>query len=100
LRGDVNLDGHVNSADILALMNALSDLSSYQSVHFPTSPNLMLDVADVDGDNEVTNADLQGLLNLLKTGGGSADTVPEPYSVVLAALGFMGLVVFVRQRNS
>jgi hypothetical protein len=99
LRGDVNLDGHVNSADILALMNALSDLSGYQAAHFPTSPNLMLDLADVNGDNKVTDADLQGLLNLLKTGGGSADPVPEPSSVVLATLGILGLLVFVRRRK-
>ena len=98
LRGDVNLDGHLTSADVVALMNALTDLSGYQAAHFPTSPDLMRDVVDIDGDGTINNADLQFLLTTLKSGGGSADIVPEPSSVVLAALGFLGLVIARRNR--
>jgi hypothetical protein len=42
----------------------------------------------LDGDGKVTNADLQGLLNLLKSGGGS-NAVPEPESAWLCLIGLL-----------
>jgi PEP-CTERM motif len=57
----------------------------------------MKTIGDVNGDIQFTNADLQALLNALKAGGGSADAVPEPASIVLLSLG--GLAIAFRRRS-
>ena len=61
LRGDLNEDGHVTVADISALMTALSDEIHYRSAHPDlTDSQRWLEVADVNGDGQVNNADIQG----------------------------------------
>ncbi len=70
LAGDVNLDGHVDAADIGAMMQALTDTATYQSTNNLSSTDATL-VLDANGDGVVTNADLQFLLNRLLAGGGS-----------------------------
>jgi hypothetical protein len=70
LKGDINLDGHVNAADIVAMMQAFTDLNSYQTTN-NLSPQDVTLVADVNGDGIVNNADLQYLLSRLISGGGS-----------------------------
>ena len=67
---------------------ALTDLGGFQSSHSLTNDD-MLNIGDVNADGKISNADLQGLLNLLKAGGGSGGTtaVPEPSSILLLALG-------------
>ena len=85
--GDFNRDGHVNAADILPMMQALTNLPRYRIVKGLTDPTLFKLVADVNGDGLVNNADLQMHLNNLKAGYGSADPVPEPASVCLMTLG-------------
>jgi hypothetical protein len=45
-------------------------------------------LGDINGDAKFTNTDLQAFLNYRKSGGGSADPVPEPASWVLACLAF------------
>ena len=87
LAGDLNRDGHVNSADILSMMQALTNPLSYESTYDVSAADLQL-IGDMNGDNTFTNSDLQSLLNLLKSGGGSADSVPEPGTFVLAVLAF------------
>ena len=70
MKGDVNLDGHVNAADINVLMLALTAPATYQNnYHLSADETAML--ADVNGDGVVNNSDLQYLLNLLLSGGGS-----------------------------
>jgi hypothetical protein len=69
--GDVNRDGKRTVADISALMGALADLSAYQSANGLYGPDLLA-VADTSGDDMVTNADVQGLINLLANAGGGA----------------------------
>ncbi len=86
LLGDFNQDGHVNSADISAAMATMTDLQSYETSEQLTDPQQFLDVADVNHDGKFNNADLQALLNLLKSGGGSNNSVPEPSTLVLGAL--------------
>ena len=94
--GDFNRDGHVDAADILAMMAALTDLPDYRTAHGLTDPTLFGLVADVNGDGSFTNADLQYLLTTLKSGGGSAGSVPEPTSIVLFAIG--AIVIAIRHR--
>ncbi len=87
LKGDFNRDGHVDAGDIALAMAALSDTPNYGRDHGFNDPTLFGKTADVNGDGKFTNADLQYLLNTLKSGGGSADLVPEPPSAILALLG-------------
>ncbi len=63
-------DGHVDAADIDAMMQALTDTATYQSMNNLSSPDTTL-ILDANGDGAITNADLQFLLNRLLAGGGS-----------------------------
>jgi probable HAF family extracellular repeat protein len=87
LLGDFNRDGHVNGADISTMLTALVDLNAYKTANGLSDPQL-LSIGDVDTDGTITNADLQGLLNRIKSGSGSVDTLPEPSSL---ALGLVAL---------
>jgi hypothetical protein len=75
--GDVNLDRHVNGLDIPALEAALADVSGYA-----TNRSLSIEQAnyilDVNHSGSVDNADLQALLFLLISGGGSS---PQPAAI-------------------
>ncbi|HZZ28228.1 MAG TPA: dockerin type I domain-containing protein, partial [Pirellulales bacterium] len=73
LRGDINLDGHRDAADIVALINALVGLNTYQMTRQLSSQDL-LNVADINNDGHVNNLDVQALINLLLGGGGSVST--------------------------
>ena len=95
--GDINRDGHVNAADVSALLAALVDLKAYQG----SLTNVQLaEFADLTGDGNVTNADLQGLIQYLISGGGSVGgtppAVPEPSSLALAIVAGIVLLVYGR----
>src|SRR5262249_19995781 len=86
LKGDVDINGQRDIADVMAMMFALADLPTYQSSH-SLSNSEMTAIFDTDGDMQATNTDIQGLLNLLADGGGggsgstalaSADNEAEP----------------------
>jgi hypothetical protein len=70
LKGDLNIDGHLDTADFVTMLGALANISGYQNDRNLSNQDLLA-IADIDGDNHVTNADLQALLNLLISGGGS-----------------------------
>jgi len=96
LRGDFNLDGHVNTSDIAAMEQALTNLSAYEQSHGNLMDSQVTSLGDVNGDGKFNNADLQALLVKLKSGGGSTNPVPEPSTLVLAVLSF-GLVMLGRR---
>jgi hypothetical protein len=92
LPGDVNLDGHVDAADIQPMLKALSDLNKFQTDN-ALSDYGVRSIADVNGDGQVTNADLQSLLIKLESGGGNTTPVSEPVGLALAAMGLVGIAV-------
>ena len=63
--GDFNRDGHVNAADLPAMLAALTDLNRYKSANSLTDADLLA-IGDIDGSGSVTNADVQALLTLLR----------------------------------
>lgn len=88
--GDFNRDGHVDASDIASMQAALSDLNGWYAAMTalglnPTQEKL---IADVNKDGVVNNADLQKLLGILASGGGS-EAVPEPASVMLLGLAVL-----------
>lgn len=93
LKGDFNLDGHINAADVVAAMNALTNLTQYQQTNHLTDPQLM-QIANINDDASINNVDLQSLLDYLKAGHGSATPVPEPCSTLLALLIVSGYWIF------
>jgi hypothetical protein len=95
--GDFNLNGTVTTADVQAMLNALTDLTNYKSLH-GLSDGYLQDIGDINHDGAVNNKDVQALLDLLAaggsgggSGGGGLTLVPEPGSIVLLAIG--GLVL-------
>ncbi len=90
LPGDFNRDGHADATDISAMEQALVDLPDYQTAK-SLSNSQLLHIGDLNGDGAVNNADLQAFLNLLKSGGGSANSVPEPSTFITAAIGMAAL---------
>lgn len=73
-KGDFNLDQAVTGADILAASRALSNLRTFQTSHSLSDADLRF-LADVNGDGQITNADLTTLLKLLKQGTQPASTL-------------------------
>src|SRR5262249_46284022 len=97
LLGDFNLDNHRTIADLAVMLQALSNPTSYKSSHGLSAADFLA-IGDVNGDLKVTNADLQAFLNLLKSGDGALQSVPEPGSLLLLSLGAAGLVC-IRHRS-
>jgi hypothetical protein len=96
-------DGHVRVADISAAASAFADLTKYQSDHGNMTSAQLVSIGDLDGDGLVTNADLQGLINLLANGGGnggaSIAAVPEPSAAILVLIG-LGVLLYAAWRAS
>jgi autotransporter-associated beta strand protein len=102
-RGDFNFSGVVDAADIRVMLKALTNLSTYQNTnssgHVLTIADLA-DVADINRDGSVTNADIQAELDLIASlGGGAVAAVPEPTTAVLLLVGGIMLAIRVRVRE-
>ena len=99
VKGDLDRDGHVTGADIQAMETALASLTA-----FSTSKHLTLveisQIGDVNSSGAFNNADLQALLAVLASGGGSAAAVPEPAAGLLLAVGAMGGLAIAPRRRS
>ncbi len=64
LIGDINQDGAISSADVTALMTALSNENAYQSLHTFTAGDLAF-ILDVNHNGIIDNADLQTEISLV-----------------------------------
>jgi len=90
LLGDFDRDGKLTAADISVMLNALTELGSYQKWAGLSDAGLLA-IGDLDGDQFVTNADLQLLLRLVANQG-SPVNVPEPVGYLSALLGSAGIM--------
>ncbi len=67
-----------------------------------TDPLLFRDVADVNGDGSINNADVQALITLIAnheaSGNGGLTAVPEPATVTLGMIG-LGILAMRRRRS-
>jgi hypothetical protein len=107
LPGDFDRGGLATVADVATMTAALSDLSEYKSMHSLTTAQLR-SIGDLNGDGLVNNADLQGLLNIVASGGtsniatGSPNTdvtaVPEPAAGMLLGLSLPIFLIAVIRR--
>jgi hypothetical protein len=100
VKGDFNLDGKLSAADIQAMLGALTDLAGYKLLHGITD-DYLLKIGDLNGDNAVTNADIQAELDLVAASAAvSLTAVPEPPALVLAVLAAAGVFIACRRRKA
>jgi endoglucanase len=99
--GDFNRDGHVDASDIQAMEAALSNLHGWETSETAQGLNSTQEnlIADVNKDGVINNADLQALINLLNSGGGSDAAVPEPASLVMLGLAACFLPIMRRRHR-
>ncbi len=67
LKGDYNLDGQCDGSDLNELLNALTDISSYE-IRRNLNSNDLPTLGDLDGDGALTNLDIQAMISLLISG--------------------------------
>ena len=99
LMGDLDQNNLRSVSDVRALTTALTNINAYQTSHgFSTSD--LLKVASVNGDNVVTNTDLEALLVMLANDiQPQISPVPEPSGYWLAVCGGLALVVASNRRR-
>jgi hypothetical protein len=85
LLGDVNLDGEVNGLDVDPFVVLVTD-GTYQTE------------GDMNGDGAVNGLDVDPFVAAVV--GGGTQQVPEPSTLVLAALGLLALLTHTRRRSA
>jgi autotransporter-associated beta strand protein len=95
--GDFDNNNLLTTADIPAMLKALTDMASFRTTNGLATTDDFLNVADVDLNGKVDNFDIQALLGKL-SGSGSLTAVPEPATFALAAIALPALVVCARRR--
>jgi hypothetical protein len=91
--GDLNVDGLVTNRDIQAMLNALANVSSFKTLHNLTDAQLV-SLGDFNHDNMFTPGDIKPFLSALANGAVGIQTVPEPATVALFAVGALLLAKF------
>ncbi len=93
VRGDFNLNGHATEEDIPVMLSALTDLNSFQSMHFLSNSDLLA-ICDVNQDTFINNRDIQAMLDLIAGGGsGSGASESGSGSVATAATSTVSLTI-------
>ena len=85
---DFNYDGAITVADLAPMMAAMGSPQTFMAANNLSSDDF-LSMGDLNGDGKVDNSDVQGLIAMLASGGGSASlaAVPEPSAICLLAAG-------------
>ena len=89
LRGDMNLDGVVDTADVAPFVQALTNPAGYMG-RFGVDETAMVALGDINQDGVFDTADVARLVRLL-VGSGSA-SVPAPGTLALLGLGTLMLL--------
>ena len=98
-RGDFNMDGKLETADIQAMLTALSNPTAFEALH-GVSASYFATMADVNNDGVVNDADIQALISLLANSGllGKLSVVPEPGTTALLLAGVCPFLWLVRRK--
>ena len=85
--------------DALAHLTPFPDFNNDGAITVADLPPMLSAMSNLDSDSMVTNTDMQGLINMLANGGGSASlaAVPEPPGIGLLLAGGLLLTVVWRQ---
>ena len=87
LLGDFNQDSRFTGDDLQGMLAAMADLRTFQANHNLADADLIA-IGDLNGDQVVTNADLQALINRLMQGTGaaaSATPTVNTHTVIVSA---------------
>jgi hypothetical protein len=101
LIGDIDQNGFVNTADINAMLVALTDVNFYQASKSFTASDTLFEL-DMNRDGSISNFDIQAMLDYIaSSGSGSVSAIPEPSSMLLLGMGSALLIAIrIRKRHA